>query len=705
MSKSYYQKFLESGESYRTLDYLDDDAYAIIMYGDVAFKNDIEGETHFNLIEKIITYYKYGSGTAPISVFGNEDTKNQLFEQSLTTVTQTLRSQIKSTHCRIWTNSKVFAFWEESPKISGDNLSVISEICDEFGGAVAFKFHTEELDSKEGTDEDSYSWGEFVEATKSNFVYDTEEIERKRNAHLMDGKAKRKILGQGIKRPVKKDPFAKYLMPAESTIKESPDWFLNKNNGMDDPYTIPSASGFIVDKDGNGIIGRSMTHAQIQHVLWATSGNAEIRDIYTSKELVKYYQMSLLLSFYKDGEDAMVKDISFNMKADENYNNNVRFSLEKYAVGRFFPNSKGVSFWNTNEQLNNAQRNAIVQMLNSFGYKADDFTFETGPLEIQMKVNEFLKEPKKNNKKPVEDNLLDLDKELHTMTDPKVKKMFRDQRSKSRKPITGKKHQVPWEWKRLIRQESSDTFKYYAFDWDDNLLFMPTTIIAEDSKGNLVPLSTREYSLIKEQVYNNKKAVVRGNIISKFSDDSYINFRESSDKIFLEDIKNAKLGPAFPDLVEAINNGRIFSIITARGHNPKTFSKAIKYMISEGMGGLNYYTCIDSLRNYKEANHHTDEELYENYIENLCKYYPVSHESLFTGGDIHEMKVDAIHDFIIHLEEQFTKFPTEFKNKVSNNFIIGFSDDDAKNIQTITEATFKKEVEVYFTGSGNMKRI
>jgi hypothetical protein len=37
----------------------------------------------------------------------------------------------------------------------------------------------------------------------------------------------------------------------------------------------------------------------------------------------------------------------------------------------------------------------------------------------------------------------------------------------------------------------------------------------------------------------------------------------------------AKPGPAWDDFVEAINNGSIFSIVTARGHNPNVLKRGV----------------------------------------------------------------------------------------------------------------------------------
>jgi hypothetical protein len=35
----------------------------------------------------------------------------------------------------------------------------------------------------------------------------------------------------------------------------------------------------------------------------------------------------------------------------------------------------------------------------------------------------------------------------------------------------------------IIDDQNSPVMKYYAFDWDDNLMFMPTKIYLKDNKG------------------------------------------------------------------------------------------------------------------------------------------------------------------------------------------------------------------------------
>ena len=46
----------------------------------------------------------------------------------------------------------------------------------------------------------------------------------------------------------------------------------------------------------------------------------------------------------------------------------------------------------------------------------------------------------------------------------------------------------------IIDDKNSPIMKYYAFDWDDNLMFMPTKIYLKDDKGRSVGMSTEDFA-------------------------------------------------------------------------------------------------------------------------------------------------------------------------------------------------------------------
>ena len=45
-----------------------------------------------------------------------------------------------------------------------------------------------------------------------------------------------------------------------------------------------------------------------------------------------------------------------------------------------------------------------------------------------------------------------------------------------------------------IDEEGTPDMKYYAFDWDDNIMNMPTKIILKDEDGDEVGMSTEDFA-------------------------------------------------------------------------------------------------------------------------------------------------------------------------------------------------------------------
>ena len=46
----------------------------------------------------------------------------------------------------------------------------------------------------------------------------------------------------------------------------------------------------------------------------------------------------------------------------------------------------------------------------------------------------------------------------------------------------------------IIHDQMKPTMKYYAFDWDDNLMYMPTKIYLVDEDGESVGMSTEDFA-------------------------------------------------------------------------------------------------------------------------------------------------------------------------------------------------------------------
>jgi len=279
--------------------------------------------------------------------------------------------------------------------------------------------------------------------------------------------------------------------------------------------------------------------------------------------------------------------------------------------------------------------------------------------------------------------------------------------------------------------------KYYAFDWDDNIMFMPTKIMVLTENEEEVGMSTEDFAEHRLQI-GQEPFNYKGTTIVGFAPDPFRFFRTLGDKRFIIDSMTAPVGPAWNDFVECINGGSIFAIITARGHNPETLKESILNLILSNKNGINRGLLEENLKKYSEFETVTESidtpsgsQLINDYL-NKCKYHPVSFgEGSATSPE--EGKNKALKGFITYCKEQvknlinsiLEKNPNMkvsdltpiFKNDVSmmepiediDEFIethltIGFSDDDERNIKASSEflkQEFEKNpVNLYLTKGG-----
>ena len=267
-----------------------------------------------------------------------------------------------------------------------------------------------------------------------------------------------------------------------------------------------------------------------------------------------------------------------------------------------------------------------------------------------------------------------------------------------------------------FKSEGTPDLKYYAFDWDDNIVHMPTKILVKDESGNEVGMSTDDFAEFRHQI-GKESFNYKGNTIVGYSDSPFRNFRTDGDKDFLVDAMRAKEGPAFDDFREAINNGSIFAIITARGHNPNTIKEAIYNYIIEGFNGIDKDELIKNLKKYRSfigEDEMSDEELIKSYLE-LNKYHPVSFGDDQGAVNPEEAKVEAMEAFVNYIKAMAAVLNKKafLKKDISNKFnpdnlSIGFSDDDPKNIE-VMQKYFKNKpdniVKTYSTAGGVKQEV
>jgi len=226
----------------------------------------------------------------------------------------------------------------------------------------------------------------------------------------------------------------------------------------------------------------------------------------------------------------------------------------------------------------------------------------------------------------------------------------------------------------------------YIFDWDDNILYMPTKIKMDRKiRGKWVPVdvSTEEFAHIR----NNPEYRVRNND----RDLAFEDFQKSEP--FYADIKKAinshSFAPSFEKFKESLIHGNPFGINTARGHKPETLKNGVKLFIDLVLTDSEKSEMMSNLkRNLNRSEGLTDNQLIDKYLDDLGEYYPVSSEEfgerfgLPVKGDAsnpEHAKQVAIEHFVRKVFSNIEKLIAGGYTKMS----VGFSDDDIRNVKAV----------------------
>ncbi len=246
----------------------------------------------------------------------------------------------------------------------------------------------------------------------------------------------------------------------------------------------------------------------------------------------------------------------------------------------------------------------------------------------------------------------------------------------------------------------------YTFDWDDNILFMPTKIkMLKD--GEVVEVSTSDF------------AEFRNNPNYQIFDGSFVDFR--NDEPFYDDLrvalKNENFGPSFDKFKESLLYGNPFAIITARGHSPEALKRGVEIFIGELFTEEELEFMLDNIkRYYKEISLEDNPSEVLDFYLGKQQYSPVSSKEFQDKYNIEgeatnpeEGKKIALRDYVSKIVENVK----DIVNDVYKTLSIGFSDDDKGNIESIKNLIMDElsheypEVKfiVYDTSSGGKNKL
>jgi hypothetical protein len=258
--------------------------------------------------------------------------------------------------------------------------------------------------------------------------------------------------------------------------------------------------------------------------------------------------------------------------------------------------------------------------------------------------------------------------------------------------------------------------QYYMFDWDDNILFMPTMIYLQRN-GEPVNVTTEDFAHVrKDESYKP---------IDDDWDKAFASFRDppQGNGDFVGDTKAAisdcKFAPSYPAFKKALCDAALFIIVTARGHAAVTIREGVEAFIEEALSAGERKQMLENIQKFNQLAgiDIPDDQALERYL-GLNSYVGVSSPGFLrvfaadapdaVGASPEEAKTYAVNEFV----EDTLKLTKKLTDANIKGISFGFSDDDKGNYAKMREFIKEELVErfpdinffVYDT-SGNRIRI
>lgn len=241
--------------------------------------------------------------------------------------------------------------------------------------------------------------------------------------------------------------------------------------------------------------------------------------------------------------------------------------------------------------------------------------------------------------------------------------------------------------------------KYYMFDWDDNILHMPTAIHMERQTAEgwqPVRVSTAEFAEIRRETEHYRP-------LGGDWDRAFVEFFDSGvrgEDTFVEDTRRAlesilrnetEGAPSFHRFKQALIRGSLFAIITARAHSARAIRRGVECFIEMALSAGERLEMIKNLRRFirlfgEDGTLLTDGEVLARYLD-LNRYRGVSSPEFQqimgrarAGADSpEEAKQFAVKDFVTHVINILRV------RGVEASVSIGFSDDDSRNVAAVID--------------------
>ena len=238
------------------------------------------------------------------------------------------------------------------------------------------------------------------------------------------------------------------------------------------------------------------------------------------------------------------------------------------------------------------------------------------------------------------------------------------------------------------------SLNYCIFDWDDNILTMETPLHFqhyENGKWVDKDITPQDFAQIRKKYPTDYMDNNEWKGDAKFS---FIEFRDYGPRgtnAFLEDVKKSidhkRFGPSWEVFLNTLKEGRLFAIVTTRGHEPSTIRSAVEYIVENILTPDERIEMKERIKNFNEIFGIVTDNVIKQYLDE-CYFIGLFSQAFQDefhyspqGAKLNQGKQDAINKFV--------NFVRDFAKRTKLPLKVGFSDDD-KNFSNAAKELFMR---------------
>ena len=152
-------------------------------------------------------------------------------------------------------------------------------------------------------------------------------------------------------------------------------------------------------------------------------------------------------------------------------------------------------------------------------------------------------------------------------------------------------------------------------------------------------------------------------------------------------MKSNDYGPVWDTFINCLVDGSIFMIITARGHEPKSIKKVVKWIINNKLSNVKKARMIKNLKEFNKLfnvdgfENWSNDQLIDYYLS-FCDFIGINskHFAKIHGKEYDPSKPEQGKELGI---KEFVKKINKFGKEVKRRIAVGFSDDDLSTVEHI----------------------